>query len=142
MSRPTAEEQAAYDGLQEYTLGHGDPAFVHQHVVDAWAAQHAAADVKPIGVAFALAGLCLHLELGFSGRDVQRAHQGMASRPRRWPTFALPAERGSITAVEVLAASPGGARDRAIDDWCSSVWAAYAECHADVRDLLREHGLG
>lgn len=55
---PAAEpsEPAAYDELQAYTLAHGDPAFIHQHVVDAWAAQHADEETKPIALTFALVG--------------------------------------------------------------------------------------
>jgi hypothetical protein len=52
----------AYHELCGYTLTHGDAAFIHQHVVDAFAAQHADAHSKPIGITFALAGLYLHLE--------------------------------------------------------------------------------
>jgi len=36
-------EQAARDELSAYTLTHGDADFIHQHVVDAFAAQHASA---------------------------------------------------------------------------------------------------
>ena len=62
---PTHTEQDAYDRLQCYTLAHGDPAFLHQHIVDAWAAQHADDRTKPIGLTFALVGLYLHLEKGY-----------------------------------------------------------------------------
>jgi hypothetical protein len=34
-------EQDAYNELSAYTLAHRDPAFIHQHVVDAFAAQRA-----------------------------------------------------------------------------------------------------
>ena len=30
-----------YDELCAYTIANADPAFIHQHVVDAWAAQNA-----------------------------------------------------------------------------------------------------
>ena len=50
-------ERHAYDELQCYTLARGDLAFIHQHVVDAWAAQHADERTKPIGLTFALVGL-------------------------------------------------------------------------------------
>lgn len=42
-----------------YTLAHRDPAFLHQHVVDAFAAQHADDSTKPITLVFALVGLYL-----------------------------------------------------------------------------------
>ena len=47
-------DRQAYDELQCYTLAHGDPAFIHQHVVDAWIVQSADDRTKPIGLAFAL----------------------------------------------------------------------------------------
>ncbi|HEX8726189.1 MAG TPA: DUF5946 family protein [Gemmatimonadaceae bacterium] len=134
-------EQAAYEELQFYTLGLRDGAFIHQHVVDAWAAQHATADGKPISLTFALVGLYLHLERGFTGRAVQLAHMAMAKTKHDWPRFALPAERGAVTAQDVMAAAPGAARDRAIDTWCASVWEAYRESHRAVGELLHRHGV-
>lgn len=48
-------EEDAYHEVCAYTLTRGDPTFIHQHVVDAWAAQNAGPKSKPIGVFFALA---------------------------------------------------------------------------------------
>jgi hypothetical protein len=80
-------EQQAYEELQCYTLGHGGPGFIRQHVVDAWAAQHADEQTKPIGLTFALVGLYLHVERGFSGRQVQRVHMKLGQRRRTWPSL-------------------------------------------------------
>ncbi|MFI5229668.1 MAG: DUF5946 family protein [Gemmatimonadales bacterium] len=137
----TVTEREAYDELSAYTLSHKSPEFLHQHVVDAFGAQRATAETKPIGVAFALAGLCLQLEHGFTGRQVQRAHMKLAGRSRSWPTFALPADRGAMTAVDVLAAPAGDARDAAIGAWCGSVWAAYADQAPAVRALLTRYDI-
>lgn len=134
-------ERAAYEELQCYTLAHGDPAFIHQHVVDAWAAQHADERTKPIALTFALVGLYLHLELGYTGRQVQLAHMAMGRRKRDWPSFALPKERGSVTASHVMAAPAGPERDRAIDGWCASVWGAFQEARQEVSDLLERYGI-
>ena len=125
-----------------YSLEHGRAEFLHQHVVDAWAAQHADETTKPIGLTFALVGLYLHLEEGYSGRMVQRAHMDLGKRRRRWPSFPLPSERGTVTVTQVIAAPAGPERDRAIDAWCASVWAAYSHCHRPVAELLGEHGIG
>lgn len=133
-------EREAYEALQFYTLAHGDPAFIHQHVVDAWTAQRANEGTKPVALTFALVGLYLHLEKGFTGRQVQRAHMALARRRRAWPSFPLPEERGAITAVEVMAAAAGPERDRAIDRWCASVWAAFVASQRQVAELLDEHG--
>jgi hypothetical protein len=89
-------EEEAYHEVSAYTLTQGYGTFIHQHVVDAWAAQDAHADSKPIGVFFALVGLYLHVEQGFTGREVQHAHMQLAKRPEPWPVGALPVARGII----------------------------------------------
>ena len=133
--------QDAYDELASYTFTLGDADFIHQHIVDAFAVQHATETTKPITVAFALIGLYLHVERGFTGRQVQRAHMILARRSRHWPTFKPPDLRGTMTAADVLAIPPGPARDRAITAWCTSVWTACTELAPDVAALAREHGL-
>ncbi len=135
-------ERGAYEELQAYTLAHGDGAFIHQYAVDAWAAQQADERTKPIALTFALVGLYLHLERGFSGRQVQRVHMLLARHKRSWPSFPLPRERGSITASQVVAAPPGPVRDHAIDAWCASVWEAFGDSHRAVAELLERHGIG
>lgn len=131
-------DQATYHELCYYTLAHPDPSFIHQHVVDAFAAQHANQDTKPIALAFALIGLYLHLEKGYSGSEVQRAHTRLARRRKSWPTFGLPENRGELTVHDVVACPPGSERDALIRRWCASVWEAYREHHGDVANLVRE----
>lgn len=135
------EGEDAFHELCGYTIAHRDPAFIHQHVVDAFAAQHADEQTKPIALTFALVGLYLHLEAGRTGKQVQRVHMQLARRKHQWPSFPLPANRGKITAASVLAVPAGPARDRAIDAWCASVWEAYRESHSAVADLLHRHGI-
>ena len=130
----------AYHELSAYTLAHGAREFIHQHVVDAFAAQQADDRSKPIGVTFALVGLYLHVVRNCTGRQVQQAHMRLARRKQRWPSFALPGDRGSITAADVLAAAAGPARDAAIHAWCVSVWTAYAANQPEVEALLRANG--
>lgn len=132
-------EKDAYDELCFYTLAHArrDPAFIHQHVVDAFAAQIADAASKPIKVAFALLGLHLLLEKGFTGAQVQRAHMQLGRKKQEWPKFELPRERGEMTAVEVLAAAPGVERDAAIHAWCASVWKGFAASRLAVVEFAR-----
>ena len=132
-----AAEQDAYDQVRYYTLSLGDPAFIHQHVVDAFVAQHADENTKPIAITFALVGLYLHVEKGFTGQQVQRAHMELAREKRAWPAFALPVDRGAMTVMDVAAAPAGPQRDRAIHEWCVSVWRAYGDEHAALADLLR-----
>lgn len=131
----------AYDELCAYTLSLHDAAFIHQHVVDAYAAQNASESTKPIQLTFALAGLYLHLDRGFTGREVQLAHMQMAKTRRQWPRFELPRDRGSMTAADVLAAPAAPERARAIDAWCSSVWDAYRPTSDALAGLLRQCGV-
>ncbi|HWP45859.1 MAG TPA: DUF5946 family protein [Candidatus Limnocylindrales bacterium] len=141
LSDDRSSELEAYHELQCYTLAHGDPAFIHQHVVDAWTAQQANEQTKPIALTFALVGLYLHIEKGFSGRQVQRVHMALARSKRNWPSFALPRERGSITVRQVMATPAGPGRDKAIEAWCVSVWDAFRGSHEEVVDLLRQYGI-
>lgn len=138
---PAADD--AYHELCCYTLERGDGAFIHQHVVDAQAAQLAGASTKPIALTFALLGLYLHLEHGVSGRDVQRAHMALAKQKDQlpWPSLALPPSRGAITAADVLRAAPGAERDRAIDEWCAAVWREYRDANRGaIEEYLRRGG--
>lgn len=131
----SAECLALQDQLSFYTLGHGDPYFIHQLLVDAYAAQHATAASKPITTAFALVGLYLFAERGFTGGEVQRAHMALAARPRSWPRFDPPQSRGTLTVAEVLAAPAGEGRDAMLKQWAKSVWAAWSKDHARVAQL-------
>jgi Family of unknown function (DUF5946) len=122
--------------LSYYTLAHGDPAFIHQHVVDAYGAQHIRLSTSTIGAAFALAGLYLAVERGFTGRQVQKMHILMASRSKQWPRFDPPRDVGPLTVGDVVAVEPGPPRDDAIMRWCASVWAAWSTEHDRVRAMV------
>jgi hypothetical protein len=129
----------AYDEVYVYTMGRDGASFTLQHVVDAFAAQTASADSKPIGVIFALVGLYLHVEKQYSGRQVQRVHMQLGHQKRQWPAVLLPRDRGSMTAIDVLAAPEGTERDLAISSWCRSVWTAFRDSRQTIVDLLREY---
>ena len=128
---------AAYDEVYVYTMGR--PGFILQHVVDAFAVQTADDSSKPIAVVFGLIGLYLHLEKQFSGRRVQKAHMVLGRRRRAWPRVRLPEDRGSITVADVLAAPAGPDRDEAIENWCRSVWTAFAANRQMIGALLRKY---
>ncbi len=110
-------------------------------MVDAYAAQHADEETKPITITFALVGLYLFVEKGWTGRQVQRAHMRMAQHKRAWPTVVLPEVRGSVTAADVLSAPEDLGREAAIRTWCESVWGAYHESRDLVIALLAEYGI-
>ena len=119
-----------------YTLGHGRERFIHQHLVDAYGAQHARPDGPAIGAAFSLAGLYLAVERGFTGLQVQRIHMVMASRTKVWPRFVPPADLGTLTVADVLAAEPGPDREQALMDWCAGVWESWRSDHGRVREMV------
>ncbi len=131
--------RAAYDEVYVYTMGR--PGFILQHVVDAFAVQTANDESKPISVVFGLIGLYLYVEKQFSGRQVQEVHMKLGRNKREWPSIQLPKDRGSMTAVDVLAASAGPERDMAIDQWCRAVWSACEGNGKSIAELLREHGI-
>ena len=127
----------AYDEVYVYTMGR--PGFILQHVVDAYGAQTATSDTKPIGLMFALVGLYLHVEKRFSGRQVQKVHALLGRRKRACPIGDLPNDRGAMTVADVLAASAGPERDKAIDAWCECVWNAFHASRTRILDLLQEY---
>jgi hypothetical protein len=129
--------RAGYDEVYVYTMGR--PGFILQHVVDAFAVQTANAESKPISIVIGLVGLYLHIEKQFSGHQVQKVHMELGRRKREWPRVYVPEDRGSMTVADVLVAPAGPERDRAIDDWCKSVWTSFSANRQTIITLLREY---
>lgn len=130
--------QNEFAELSYYTLSHPDSVyFIHQHVVDAFQAQEATAETKPIALTFSLVGLYLYLEKGYTGRQVQQAHQRLAKNKKVWPLVELPSQRGDITVSDVLKTAPGRQRDEVIKDWCCSVWNAYRNSQQAIALLVK-----
>ncbi len=131
-------QREEFNELSFYTLGHPDMIyFIHQHCVDAFQAQSADKDTKPIGLVFSLIGLYLFIEKGYSGRQVQKAHMKLAQNKKIWPQLPLPTRRGTITVSSVLKSEPGQERDRMISEWCTSVWNAYENWHSTIAALSK-----
>ncbi|MGN6359917.1 MAG: DUF5946 family protein [Thermomicrobiales bacterium] len=126
--------RALYTALTVVTLADPGADFIHQLAVDAYASQHVSAAARPIGTAFALVGLYLAFERGFTGRQVQRAHTLMAQRRRDWPRFTPPVSPMWLTVWDVLAA-PDEQRRAALRAWGESVWAAWREQHGAIAAL-------
>lgn len=131
-------EQELFHELTFYTLAHPDPAFLHQHVVDAFAAQLADEHTKPITLVFGLIGLYLHLEWNYTGRQVQLAHMRMATHRKPWPRLLLPAQRGAIRVAHVLLAAPGPDRDAMIHRWAASVWPCFSGARPQIVEIARK----
>jgi hypothetical protein len=132
-------DQELWDQVAFYTLEHArtDLSFIHQYVVDAYAAQHPAETTKNIRTAFALIGLYLHVEKGYTGKQVQLAHMQMAKTRNQWPSFIPPTKLGDITVADVLNTRLGTERDAMIEKWCASVWEAWHPRHQEVKDLVQ-----
>jgi hypothetical protein len=130
-------DQEIYDELSFYTLGLGDQAFLHQNIVDAYAAQHVDEQTKPIRTVFALIGLYLTLEKGFTGRQVQQMHMRLAKQRKQWPKLSPPKATANITVADVLTAAPGEARDHAIQNWCVAVWETWQQRRNAIVELVQ-----
>ena len=128
-------DQELYDELAFYTLGLRDPEFIHQHIVDAFAVQHAGPDSKPIAIVFGLVGLYLYLEKNFTGRQVQRVHMQLARNRRKWTAPSIPQRQANVGLADVLSAPPGQERDAMIRRWCESVWQDWQHCRSQIAAL-------
>jgi len=131
-----------YFELLYYTLSHPEPAFIHQLVVDTFTAQQADFSTKPIAIVFALIGLHLHIDKGYTGKQVQQAHIQLANRRKHLPVLPLPEERGNLTVADVVASKPGDERDALIESWCKSVWNAYHAVQDQIKDLVQNELFG
>ena len=85
----------AYSDLMCNTVAKQDSEFIHQHAVDAYAAQHAGGTTRTITVAVGLIGLYLALEKGCTGKQVQRAHMRIAKICKEWPRCGRTGRTGS-----------------------------------------------
>ena len=128
----------AYSDLQCSTVALRDARFTHQHVVDAYAAQHAGEKTRGISVVFGLIGLYLALEKGFSGKEVQRAHMRIARKKRAWPDLAPPVHPAGVYVTDVLAAPGDPEREAMIFRWMAAVWESWQDRQAWVREITAE----
>lgn len=129
--------QQLFDELSFYTLAQPRPPFIHQLAIDAFTAQQADETTRPMAVIFALLGLYLVVEHGFTGLQVQQAHMRLARVPKTWPSLPLPQHRGNVQVADVLAAEPGPARDTMIHAWCEAVWQAWFESRPTIVELVK-----
>ncbi len=129
-----------YGELTGYTIAAAqaahDTAFIHQHLVDAYAVQHVGEQVRPMTVAFGLIGLYLACEKGCSGKQVQHMHLLLSRRAKTWPVFTRPAHMEALTVQDVLQAQPGEDRDAMLRRWSQSVWDAWGQEHERVKALI------
>ena len=136
-SEQQSSDQALFDELSFYTLAHPDPAFHHENSADAWRAQHVDQTTRPIAVVFAVIGLYLYLEKGFTGRQVQLAHMRMAKHRKQWPRLPLPTQPATLTVADVLAAPPGPERDAMIHNWCAAVCTTWEQSRETISQIAK-----
>jgi hypothetical protein len=125
------------DELYGYTLSRDRGEFIHQHAVDAYAAQHIGKDTKPIALAAALIGLFLFAERGYTGRKVQLEHMKLGNRMKTWPLLEAPRKYATLSAMDPLSVPPGPERDDNIRQWARAVWNMWREHHAQVERLYQ-----
>jgi len=130
-------DQALFDQLSFYTLAQPRSEFLHQLAIDTFTAQNATTATKPIAVVFAVLGLYLHAERGFTGLQIQRVHMQLAPRRLPWPALRLPERHADLTVADVLAAEAGPERDAMIRRWCVAEWQAWTESRPAIAHLLR-----
>jgi hypothetical protein len=123
----------AFSDLACYTVAKQDLAFIHQHAVDAYEAQHGGGNSRPITTVFGLIGLYLCLEEGYTGREVQAAHMRIARIRKDWPRLEPPTQPAKLTVMDVLRADTDKMKDAMIRQWSESVWEIWDHRHAWVR---------
>ncbi|MFD1720747.1 DUF5946 family protein [Amnibacterium endophyticum] len=102
----------------------------HQMTADAYTAQHAGGATPLLRVGYALAGLWLSIEHGFSGEDVRSIHRRMGRPTAAWPVFEPPRPpQRWLTVVDVAEAGVRQRSERghakAVSAWAESVWETW-----------------
>lgn len=126
--------------LSYYTLSLKDEYFVHQLAVDAYTAQHVGKDTKPISIMFALIGLFLVNEKGYTGKQVQGVHMMLAKKTKVWPHFLPPADKTWLTVQDVLLI-PDEEKQEIIKKWNQSVWNIWKKDEKQIEIILQKHNV-
>jgi len=137
----SAQCLALFHTLSGIHFDEADPAFIHQVAVDCYGAQHAGGPARPITAVFSLVGLCLHLEHGFTGKQVQAAHAAMARGQKNWPVLLAPSVRYPVTVDSVVQCETASARTVQLKVWAQATWDAWRSEQMWVRSIIRLHRL-
>ena len=125
-----------FSNLSWYTVSKRDVEFIHQHVVDAYEAQHGGGTTRNSTVVFGLIGLYLALEKGYTGKQVQRAHMRIAGIRKDWPRLEPPARPAGITVLDVLKVPDGLKEDALIRQWMAAVREIWGDRQMWVREAI------
>ncbi len=112
--------------------------------VDAYAAQHATnSDPRNRqSVVVHLMSLCATLELRLNNGETTRMIGQWTHRPRGYPDLTSPLPHGEVTVADAHRAETCADYLVVVDRWSRSVWAAWGEHHAVIRQLLAEYRVG
>lgn len=125
-----------YWDLSAFTLSLRDKEFPHQIAVDSYAAQHYSPNMKSITITFALIGLHLAFERGYTGREVQLAHIVLGQLHKQWPRFENQTKNAAITVLDVLQNITKDNYKEPLTKWGKSVWASWEPEHEKVRKIV------
>ena len=131
----SGECQEKYYELTCWTLVRHDGRFIHQHAVDAYAARHGGGERTVLPTAFGLIGLCLALEKGFTGRQVQLVHVKMGKKRRDWPVLEPPEHPAGLTVNDVVRAGTDREKEEMLMRWAAAVWKSWEPRHQAVREM-------
>ena len=123
-----------YGALTSFIAAHpAELAVWQQSAVDAFTLQHLTSVMPPIRQAFALNGLYLVFELGFTGLQARAAHSHLANTVRNWTAYDRAGAVGELTVSDVSI----GSVDHCVDDmasWGRTVWDAWDDVHEEVAE--------
>lgn len=127
-----------YYQLSYYTLSLQDEDFIHQLIVDTYAAQHYGKNMKPMTITFALIGLYLVNEKDYSGKKVQLIHMKLANKAKNWPSFFLPKQKAHLTVKEVFE-KKDDKKQEMIRNWCKDVWKIWKPEENMIASILQKY---
>lgn len=113
----------------------------HQLTVDTYAAQHPGGAHRDKSVVIHLAGLHLALESHWPLPHIPRALQRLAQSGKPWPHWDPPAQRGTLTVLDVARAGSAAEHAACVRAWAEQVWRAWSERHEAIGALVALHGL-
>ncbi len=128
-----------FDELSAFTLSLRDKDFINQVAIDIYTAQHIGPKVKPIGTVFALIGLYLVFERGYSGRQVQLAHMTLSKTRRQWPHFDPPAKKSTVTVGDVVMDLTQQNHREKIYAWGKAVWELWRGERENIERLITNY---
>ena len=108
----------------------------HRLAVDSYCVQHSSYVRSAKSLAAHLVGLCVAMEHHNDQALLGGIHRWLSTNPGLEKP-ALPASRGALTIGHVSGIDDPALYGRAVGEWASSAWDAYAELHGIAREWLR-----